>query len=423
MSEYRRFGHTIKEHVITVPWDYDSPEDSAETFELYAREIIPPGGEDKPALLYNQGGPGFPAPRPLGLSGLLAKGLERYRWILMDQRGTGRSHRIDGLSPEADRSVERLRLLRQDNIVRDAERLREHLGLEKWSLFGQSFGGFCITSYLSLAPQSVERAFLTGGLPTLDKGVDDLYRTTFAKLKYRHDLFTTQFPWVQGRIEEIINHLDNSAEILPTGERLSSRRFRTIGLELGRGSGFDSLAYLLEEPFRTVDGEKRLRSDFLSQVGSRVSFQSGPLYAAIHESIYGGVGKLGATNWAAQRIRAEFPEFAEAGTYLTGEHIFPWQFEEDPALRPFRESAQALAQHEWGEKDAMYDVAALGAAEPVAAAAIYLDDIFVPFEDSMATAATYRDLRPMVSNRYQHNGVHVDGAGILGELFRLADDH
>ncbi|MDN6461148.1 MAG: proline iminopeptidase, partial [Corynebacterium flavescens] len=77
----------------------------------------------------------------------------------------------------------------------------------------------------------------------------------------------------------------------------------------------------------------------------------------------------------------------------------------------------------WGEKDAMYDVAALGEAEPVAAAAIYLDDIFVPFEDSMATAATYRDLRPMVSNRYQHNGVHVDGAGILGELFRLADDH
>ena len=38
------------------------------------------------------------------------------------------------------------------------------------------------------------------------------------------------------RIEDIIHHLDNSEELLPTGERLSSRRFRTIGIELGRGS-------------------------------------------------------------------------------------------------------------------------------------------------------------------------------------------
>ena len=29
--------------------------------------------------------------------------------------------------------------------------------------------------------------------------------------------------------------------------------------------------------------------------------------------------------------------------YLTGEHIFPWQFEEDPALRPFIDAAHALA--------------------------------------------------------------------------------
>lgn len=84
--------------------------------------------------------------------------------------------------------------------------------------------------------------------------------------------------------------MDNSDERLPTGERLSSLRFRTIGIELGRGTGFDSLAYLLEEPFRTVAGEKRLRGDFLVDVGQRVSFADGPLYAAIHESIYGGAG-------------------------------------------------------------------------------------------------------------------------------------
>ena len=144
----KRFGHTIKEHTLTVPWDYDDP--AAGSFELYAREVIPPGGEKYPALLYNQGGPGFPSPRPVGASGLLGKGLERYRWILMDQRGTGRSHRIDELSPAADRTALRLSQLRQENIVRDAERLRAHLGEERWNLFGQSFGGFIITSYASL---------------------------------------------------------------------------------------------------------------------------------------------------------------------------------------------------------------------------------------------------------------------------------
>ena len=77
----RRFGYPVKEHTLEVPWDYDDPAQG--TFELYAREI---GDPAKPAILYNQGGPGFPAPRPLGPSGVIGKGLERFRWILMDQR-------------------------------------------------------------------------------------------------------------------------------------------------------------------------------------------------------------------------------------------------------------------------------------------------------------------------------------------------
>ncbi len=50
-----------------------------------------------------------------------------------------------------------------------------------------------------------------------------------------------------------------------------------------------------------------------------------------------------------------------------------------------------MAQLEWDA--APYDAAALGNAEVQAAAAVYLDDIFVPFEESMQTASAYRDLR------------------------------
>ena len=47
--------------------------------------------------------------------------------------------------------------LRADSIVRDAELLRRLLlpaegPLSKWTLLGQSFGGFCCVTYLSFAP-------------------------------------------------------------------------------------------------------------------------------------------------------------------------------------------------------------------------------------------------------------------------------
>ncbi|MCQ9343196.1 alpha/beta hydrolase [Corynebacterium kozikiae] len=430
----RQFGMTIREHFLEVPWDHfstpntpNSNEPAAQsTFTLYARELVPKGGEDLPAVVYLQGGPGFPAPRPFGASGIIGAALQHYRVILLDQRGTGRSNRIDATNATAH--FQHLHLLRQEHIVEDAEALRKALGLEKWSLLGQSFGGFCITSYLSRHPESVERAYLTGGLPALEASVDEVYRTTFAKLRKRNLDFYQQFPWAQERLREICHHLELSDERLASGERLSARRLRTLGIGLGRGEGFAHLAYLLEEPFHTVAGEKRLKGDFLSQVSAELSFAGGPLYAVIHESIYGGVAGQDVTGWAAQRIREEIPGFEEQldprtaePFFFTGEHIFPWQFEEDPALKVFADAAEQLARREWEQSP--YHAETLASAPVTAAAAVYLDDIFVPFEYSMQTAQTYLDLRPHVTNKFQHDGIRHDGAGIFSELHTLIEDH
>lgn len=427
MNTTRHFRHTIREHTLEVPWDHFDPARLG-SFSLYAREIVADGGENRPYLVYFQGGPGFPAPRPEGISGLLAEALKHYRVLLLDQRGTGRSFRLDAaLSPD-EFSPERLEVLRQEQIVEDAEALRRHLGVDSWSVFGQSFGGFIITSYLSRYAEAVDRAYLTGGLPTLDAPVDELYRTTFAKLELRHGQFYREFPWAEQRIREIAHHLDNSNERLPTGERLSSRRFRTIGIDLGRGAGFYSLAYLLEEPFHELRGEKRLKRDFLARVGSAVSFEAGPLYAAIHESIYGGVGGQSVTGWSAHRVREELAGFEENADpqgsdpyYLTGEHIFPWQFDEDPALRDFKSPAEALAGKEWASSP--YDEKGLQAATATAAAAVYVDDVFVPFEYSMKTATAYRDLRPHITNKFQHDGIRWAGGPIFAELHGKIRDH
>jgi pimeloyl-ACP methyl ester carboxylesterase len=449
----RRHGHTVREHHLTAPLVHPglqtpgTPGASASpdprTIEVYAREYVPDGGEDRPVLLFLQGGPGHGAPRPVAngdggvLSGWLGEALDNYRVILFDQRGTGRSTPVDVAVPEALGPTPRdqadyLTCLRADSIVEDAELLRHALGEEPWTLLGQSFGGFCITTYLSRRPEGVREAFFTGGLPGYvddpHTRVDDIYRATFAKTAVRNDRFYARFPWAAQRVAEICRHLDDTEETLPTGERLTSRRFRTVGMNLGRTGGFDMLSYLLEDPFRSIPGgpgavgRRRLRTPFLTELSAHLSVSDAPLYAVIHETIY---GIDTATNWAAHRIREEVPGFAEntadGPLYLTAEHFFPWQFDEDPALRPWKAVADLLAaKDDWTP---LYDAGQLRQTDVPTAAAVYLDDIFVPFELSMETAATIRGLRPHVTNRWEHNGIGQDGAAILRHLHALVKDH
>lgn len=452
-TQTRRHGHTVKEHVLTAPLVHGSVNNTSSTddrtIEVYAREYIPDGGESYPALLFLQGGPGHAAPRPGAngdggeLTGWLAEALNNYRVFLFDQRGTGRSTPVDVAVPEAlgatpAEQADYLTHLRADSIVADAELVREALNEDPWTLLGQSFGGFCITTYLSQRPEGVREAFFTGGLPGFvaasDTRIDDIYRTTFAKTAVRNDRFYARFPWAQQRVTDICRHLDDTEETLPTGERLTSRRFRTVGMNLGRTGGFDTLSYLIEDPFRTVPGgpgtagRRRLRTPFLTELAGHLSVAEAPLYAVMHESIY---GISGATNWAADRIREEVPGFGEDTTdatgprdvplYLTAEHFFPWQFDEDPALRPWKAVADLLAtKDDWSP---LYDAGQLRDTEAPTAAAVYLDDIFVPFELSMETAGTIRGLQPHVTNRWEHNGISQDGGGILKHLRALTHDH
>lgn len=82
---------------------------------------------------------------------------------MLDQRGTGRSTPVgDPVGETPQQQADYLKHFRADSIVRDAELVREALGGDKWSVTGQSFGGFCTLSYLSLAPEGLREAFFTG---------------------------------------------------------------------------------------------------------------------------------------------------------------------------------------------------------------------------------------------------------------------
>ena len=89
----------------------------------------------------------------------MKRALQDYRVLLLDQRGTGRSTpvgpAITGEAPTAQ--ADYLTHFRADSIVRDAEAIRPELGVERWSILGQSFGGFTSMTYLSIAPEGLAR--------------------------------------------------------------------------------------------------------------------------------------------------------------------------------------------------------------------------------------------------------------------------
>ncbi len=78
-----------------------------------------------------------------------------YRIILFDQRGCGQSrpHIADG----ADLTVNTT-----DNLIADMERLREHLGVVRWLVFGGSWGSTLGLAYAQAHPDRVTELVLRG---------------------------------------------------------------------------------------------------------------------------------------------------------------------------------------------------------------------------------------------------------------------
>ncbi|AOS61527.1 alpha/beta fold hydrolase [Actinoalloteichus hymeniacidonis] len=408
---YASPGISCIDHTIEVPLDHDQP--NGEKISIFAREVVAAGSEqaDLPWLLFLQGGPGGKATRPAPMTGWLRRALREFRVLLLDQRGTGRSTPANRQSlarfDSGEQAADYLRHFRSDSIVRDAEAFRRQLiGDRPWSVLGQSFGGFCTLTYLSLAPASLTAAFVTGGLSGLDAGPDEVYRALYPRVLRKNAEYFARYPGDESIVRDIVAHLDEHEVTLPTGERLTPRRLQTLGIEFGKTSTFDRLHYLLEEAFIDTALGRDISDTFRHGVGASVSFATDPLYAVLHESIY---CQGTASAWSAHRVRDEFDAFALDGASpvrFTGEMIYPWMFDEDPALRPLQDAAEALAaKTDW---PALYDHAVLNRNTVPVAAAVYHDDMYVDRELSLRTADEVRGARVWVTNQYEHDGLRMD---------------
>jgi pimeloyl-ACP methyl ester carboxylesterase len=398
-------GAVVVEHSFEVPLDHGDP--GGRQIVVFAREVADLDGRDRPFLVYLQGGPGFEAPRPTrnpSSPPWLDRALKEFRVLMLDQRGTGRSTPIGALPGlTAEEQADYLAHFRADSIVRDAELIRRELGIERWSVLGQSFGGFCATTYLSFAPEGLREAFLTGGLPALGHGIDEVYAHTYRRVLERNRRYFARYPGDRERISALANRLEHQAVELASGDRLTWRRFAQLGQMLGMSDGAERLHYLVELP----EDSPAFRHDVEAAGG----FARDPIYAILHEASWADGGR---TRWSAERLR---PAELESPPQFTGEHVFPWMFEDYGALRPLRDAALLLADRDWPR---LYDPDALRANEVPVAAAIYADDMYVERVFSEETGAHIRGARTWVTNEYEHNGLRVDGERILGRLIDLA---
>ena len=112
--------------------------------EIYYEECGNPHG--KPALVVH-GGPGG------GCNATMRRYHDpsRYRIVLFDQRGCGRS--LPHASLDANTTWD---------LVGDMERLRVHLGIERWQLFGGSWGSTLALAYGQTHPERVTDLVLRG---------------------------------------------------------------------------------------------------------------------------------------------------------------------------------------------------------------------------------------------------------------------
>ena len=424
-AEYTIPGLFVRDHVERVPLDWSAP-DGGEAIEVFAREVVAPTkrNDDLPLLVFLQGGPGGKSPRPTDASGWLGALLERYRVVLLDQRGTGRSTRVDAARmrsfPDGESGADFLTRFRADSIVADAEHVRRTVfGGRRWSTLGQSYGGFLTLTYLSQAPEGLAACYVMGGLASLTPDAAEVYRRTYPRALAKNREYERRYPHDTETIGRIADRLAEGDVRLPDGDVLTVRRFQHLGSGLGMGHGHEELHWLVDEALTGTGGT--VSDTFLEAVQDRTSFADGPLWAALQEPIYGDP-RSGAPGWAAQTEHERHPEFAEDARPLrfTGEMMYPWMFEEIRLLKPFRAAAETLARRtDWSP---LYDVERLAGNEVPVAAAVYFDDLYVDAGLQLETAAAVGNVQAWVTNEWEHDGIRDSGDRVVRRLMQLVDD-
>ncbi|KAL3460452.1 Alpha/Beta hydrolase protein [Aspergillus heterothallicus] len=428
----------VAELFFEVPINYSQPGDG--TLRLFARSIrrvvkpVDPGKDEKqpqlPWLVYLQGGPGMGC-RPPQEYGWVGSALDKgYQVLFLDQRGTGLSSTITAgtlaLQGNAIKQAEYLKHFRADNIVRDCEAVRRCLTTDypeekrKWSIIGQSFGGFCAVTYLSMFPEGLTEAFICGGLPPLVNGPDAVYQRTYEKVLERNKAYYSKFPEDVDRVKKIVEYLKQNEVAVPSGT-LTPQRIQQLGIMFGMHGGLDSVHDLIMRATSDLDLFGFFTHPTLVALDSYGGYDNNIIYAILHESIY---CQGEASNWSADRLRSSNTAFNLASDsseiLFTGEMIYKDMFDSYSELSHIKEAADILATAtDW---PALYDEAQLAKNEVPVYAATYLEDMYVHYEHASNTAAKIKGIKQFITNVMYHNAIRSKADEVFQQLFALRDD-
>lgn len=131
-----------------------------------------------------------------------------YRIVLFDQRGSGKSR------PHASDPSVSLDTNTTDHLIEDMERLREHLGIERWLLYGGSWGSTLILAYAERYPERVSEVVIVGVTMTRPEETDWLYHGVGRLLPGPWETFRDAVPEAErsGNVVAAYNQLLNSPD-------------------------------------------------------------------------------------------------------------------------------------------------------------------------------------------------------------------
>ncbi|KAK0733022.1 hypothetical protein B0T26DRAFT_682622 [Lasiosphaeria miniovina] len=330
----------------------------------------------------------------------------------------------------------------------------------KWTLVGQSFGGWIALTYLSFLPESLAGVYLSAGLAPVGAGAPDfVYAALAQRIAQRNEAYYARYPDDVWHVKQIVAHLDAASSSSSTTSnggyavklpgdarlRLTAQAFMTLGRAFGAASAviapgpptskttpdaYDALHQLVERASFDIANYNVLSDGAL--VLAAALFAGGfrlherPLYGVLHEAIYcDGPGY--SSSWSAQRIllthfpAGQFvwtdPSFSAtkpspaitaavmndgtAKLYFSGEMVLPAMV---PA--PLRSTANALARKaDW---PALYDSSALAANRcgVTVRAVAYADDMYVDLELARRAAAGIRGAQVLEAwNGWKHGAI------------------
>ncbi|MGV9635473.1 prolyl aminopeptidase [Nocardia rhamnosiphila] len=148
--------------------------------------------EGRPALVVH-GGPGGGGRR--GARSMFDPAV--FRIVLFDQRGCGES-RPHAADPAVD-----MRNNTTEHLLTDMEALREHLGIDRWLLYGGSWGSTLILAYAERHPERVTGIVLVGVTMTRPQEIDWLYHGLRLLLPVEWERFRAGAP-AGGRDDELV---------------------------------------------------------------------------------------------------------------------------------------------------------------------------------------------------------------------------